>query len=141
MVAAHVIRLELLRRLRRMSRPLAAAVALGSVAVLIEGGVNYSAEVRGAGSLAGERTESERADASVLAPHSFALSAALPLDRVRVRCAGDDAPRVDLAPRRGDGRFDINCVAASTATAGGAWPRAQLLSSPGDSRYDRAVRF
>lgn len=139
MVAAHVIRLELLRRSRRIV--CAAAVALGSVAVLVEAGANHSAEVRAAGTLAGERADFERADASVPAPYSFSLSAVLPLDRVRVRCGGDDAARADLAPQRGDGQFDINCVAASTATAVGARPRAQLLSSPGDSRYDRAVRF
>jgi hypothetical protein len=137
MVAAHVIRLELLRHLRRIS--LAAALALGSVAVLLEAGANYSAEVREAGTLARERTDFERAAASVLAPYSFSLSASLSLDGARMRC-GDDA-RADPAPQRADGQFDINCVAASTATAAGAWPRAELQSSPGDSRYDRAVRF
>jgi hypothetical protein len=124
-----------------MSLAFAAALALGSVALLVEAGVHYSAEARAAGTLAGERADFERAGASAPAPYSFGLSAALPLDRVRVRCSGDEAPRADLAPQRGDGEFDINRVATSTATAVGAWPRAQLLSSPGDSRYDRAVRF
>lgn len=138
-------RLELLPRLRRTSRNGRwALLVLGSLAVLLDTGAKYAGGR--AAALAGERTAVGRVDsASDASPsdsrsYPFRVGATLPLDGMRVACAGDD-PLADPASQSGDGSFDINCDAGTTVKAVGDLPRAELLSWPADSRYDRAVRF
>jgi hypothetical protein len=117
-----------------------ALLALGSLAVLLDAGAKYSGEIWRAATVATEHAAVERDDSSEFAPYRFRLSATLPLDRAHERCTGD-ARRGDSASQSSDGSFDINCVAASTVKAVGDLRRAELLSWPGDSGYDRAVRF
>ena len=139
-----MIRLELLPRLRRTSRNgHLALLVLGSLGALLDAGAAYSGWR--AAMLAGERAVVERdepaldASSSDFRSYPFRLGATLPLDR-GVGCEADEA-RADSASQSGDGPFDINCIAATTVKAVGDLPRAELLSWPGDSRYDRAVRF
>jgi hypothetical protein len=139
-----VIRLELLPRSRRTSRNgRSAFLVLGSLAVLLDAGATYSSWR--AATYAGGRAAVERAGPALDASSSdfrsypFRLGAILPLDR-GVGCARDEA-RTDSASQSGDGSFDINCIAGATVKAVGDLPRAELLSWPGVSRYDRAVRF
>lgn len=118
-----------------------ALLALGSLVVLLDAGAKYSGGIWRAAMSAREREAAESDNPSLeYAPYSFRLSATLPLERARERCSGD-AARADSASQSGDGSFDINCSTGSTVKAVGDLPHAELLSWPGDSRYDRAVRF
>ena len=139
-----MIHSELLSRLRRTSRNgRRALLVLGSLAVLLDAGAKYTSWR--AATLAAERAAVQRdaptlADASPrYAPYRFRLGATLPLDGMRVRCS-DDEPAAE-ASQSSDESFDINCAASTTVKAVGDLPRAELLSWPNDSRYDRAVRF
>jgi len=112
-----------------------ALLALGSLVVLLDAGAKYSGGLWRATTFGGERAAvAIDGTSSDYAPYRFRLSETLPLDRARERCA-------DSASQSGDGSFDINCPASSTVKAVGDLPRRELLSWPGDSRYDRAVRF
>jgi len=116
-------------------------LALGSIAVLLDAGAKYSADVRRLATATNEHAATGREESSSdYAPHPFRLSATLSLDRARVRCTHDGA-RGGSASQTGDGSFNINCPEDTTVKPVGDLPRAELLSWPGDSRYDRAVRF
>jgi hypothetical protein len=117
-----------------------AVLALGSLAVLLDAGAKYSGEIWPVATLANERAAVERDDSSSdYAPYPFRLSATLPIDRARLRCADED-PRADSS-QSGDESFDINCIEGTNVRAVGDFPRAELLSWRGNSGYDRAVRF
>ena len=121
-----------------------ALLALGSLAVLLDAGAKYAGW--SAATLAGERTAVQHDALSVdgapssYAPHRFRLGSTLSLDGMSVRCV-DDGGLADPASQSGDDSFDINCGPGTTVKAVGDLPRAELLSWPRDSRYDRAVKF
>ena len=119
-----------------------ALLALGSLAVLLDAGAKYSGGIWRATTLAGERAVVARDDSSPdrAGPYRFRLNATLPLDRARAFCQGD-VLRGDSASRTGDGSFDINCTEGAAVKSVGDLRNVELLSWPGDARYDRAVRF
>ena len=121
-------------------RALVAAVAVGSLVVLLDAGAKYSNVVWRATSLARVPSTLEREVAAPgFTPWDFRLSANLPLERAPTRCAAPDA-----APESpsSDEAFDNSCVVdASTVKAVGDLSRLELLSWPGDWLYHRAVRF
>jgi len=115
-------------------------LALGSLAVLLDAGAKYSADVRRLAAATSERALTGVEEASSdYAPHPFRL-ATLSLDGSRGRCMRDGR-RAGEASQTGDDSFDINCAGGATVNRVGDLPRAESQSWPGDSRYDRAVRF
>ena len=131
--------------LRRMSRNgRVALLALGSLVVLLDAGAKYSGW--SAAAFGDERTAVQHDALSVAgapssyAPHRFRVGSTLSLDGMSVRCVGDE-PLPDPASQTSDDSLDINCGPGTTVKAVGDLPRTELQSWPGDSRYDRAVRF
>ena len=123
---------------KTVGRALVAAVAVGSLAVLLDAGAKYSGLAWRAANLTRAPSALEQeAAAPGFTPREFRLSANLPLERAATRCAPEVAPE---SPS-GDGAFDNSCVGASTVKAVGELPSAELLSWPDDWRYHRAVRF
>lgn len=125
---------------RAASRALVAAVAVGSLVVLLDAGAKYSGGAWRAASPASEPLALERdVSAPGSAPHAFRLSANLPVGRAQTPCAG--APGVGPASADCDESFDIGCSGGATVNAVGDLPRAELLSLPGDWLYHRALHF
>ena len=121
-------------------RTLVAAVAVGSLAVLLDAGAKYSGLVWHAADLAREPSALEQEVATPgFTPREFRISANLLLERAPTRCT---APNAALQSPSGDEAFDNSCVVGgSTVKAVGELPRAELLSWPGDWLYHRTVRF
>ena len=103
---------------KTVRRALVAAVAVGSMAVLLDAGATYPGLTWRAASLAREPSELERAPAP---------------------CSG--APQVAPQSPVGDESFDIVCGDGATVNAVGDLPRAELLSLPSDWLYHRALHF
>ncbi len=125
---------------KTVGRTLVAAVAVGSLAVLLDAGAKYSGLAWHAANLAREPSALEQEVAAPgFTPREFRLSANLPLERAPTRCAAPDAA---LPSPSGDEAFDNSCVVGgSTVKAVGELPSAELLSWPGDWLYHRTVRF
>jgi len=118
---------------------LVAAVALGSLAVLLDAGAKYSGLAWHAANLALEPSALDQEVAAPgFTPREFRLSGNLLLERDSIRCAASVA-----APESptGDGTFDNICVGGSTVKAVGELPSTELLSWPDDWLYHRTVRF
>jgi hypothetical protein len=121
-------------------RALVAAIAVGSLLVLLDAGANYSGLGWRAASSASEPSGGEReTPAPGSTPHAFRLSANLPLEHIGAPCGG--AAQVAPASADGDESFDSSCSGGATVNAVGDLPRAELLSLPGDWLYHRALRF
>ena len=124
---------------KAVARALVAAVAVGSLVVLLDAGAKYSELAWRAANVTREPSDLER-EVSVpgFTPLEFRLSANLPLERERPPCSG--APhRVPESPD-GDGSFDIGCRGA-TVKAVGDLPRPELVSWSGDWLYHRGLHF
>lgn len=124
---------------KTVGRALVAAIAVGSLAVLLDAGAKYSGLAWHAANLTRAPSALEQEVAAPgFTPREFRLSANLPLERAPTRCA---APEAALESPTGDGAFDNSCVGASTVKAVGELPSAELLSWPDDWLYHRTVRF
>lgn len=122
-----------------VGRALVAAVAVGSLVVLLDAGAKYPSIVRRAASLAREPSALERkVSAPAFAPQEFRLSANLPLEHIPPACG---APQAGAASPDGDEAFDSTCSGGATVNAVGDLQRAELLSLPGEWLYHRALRF
>jgi len=122
------------------ARALVAAVAVGSLVVLLDAGAKYPGLAWRAVSVAREPSDLEREVAAPgFTPLEFRLSANLPLEREPTPCSG--APHVVRESPDGDESFDIACSGGATVKAVGDLPRPELLSWPGDWLYHRALRF
>ena len=125
---------------RAAGRALVAAVAVGSLVVLLDAGAKYSDLTWRPASLARQPSELEQeVSAPGFTPLEFRLSANLPLERAPGPCSG--APQVAPQSPVGDESFDIVCGDGATVNAVGDLPRAELLSWSGDWLYHRALRF
>jgi hypothetical protein len=125
---------------KAVSRALVAAVAVGSVVVLLDAGANYSGVAWTATNLAREPAVfGWEVSAPGFTPQEFRLSANLPLDRAQEPCSG--APHLALESANGDESLDNSCGTGATVKAVGDLPRSELLSWPGDWLYHRALRF
>jgi hypothetical protein len=122
-------------------RALMAAVALGSLLVLMDAGAEYSGLGWRTAPVAREPSDLERAvSAPGFTPLEFRLSGNFPLERGQRTCA--DALTTGLASQGGDEPLDINdCAVGPSVKAVGDLPRTELLSWPGDWLYHRALRF
>ena len=123
---------------KTVRRALVAAVAVGSMAVLLDAGATYPGLTWRAASLAREPSELDDS-APGFTPHGFRLSANLPLEQARTPCGG--APQGGQASADGDEAFDSSCSGGATVNAVGDLPRAELLSLPSDWLYHRALHF
>ena len=124
---------------RAAARALVAAVAVGSLVVLLDAGAKYPGLAWRAASLAREPSDLEReVSAPGFTPLEFRLSPNLPLERERTPCSG--APQVVPESPDGDELFGIGCRGA-TVKAVGDLPRPELLSWPGDWLYHRGLHF
>ncbi len=122
-------------------RALVAAVAVGSLVVLMDAGAKYSNVAWRAASLAREPSALEREVAAPgFTPRDFRLSANLPLERPMEACAGALHVAPESSPS-GDEAFDSSCARGSSVKAVGDLQHLELLSWPGDWLYHRAVRF
>jgi len=119
-------------------RVLVAAVAVGSLAVLLDAGANSGLAWHTANLTRAQSALDQEVAASGLTPREFRLSANLPLEPAAARCA---APEAATESPSGDGAFDNSCVGASTVKAVGELPSAELLSWPDDWLYHRTARF
>lgn len=124
-----------------------ALAAFGLLVVLLDAGAKYAGEIRRSSAKANEHAALARDDAAArISAYPFRLSATLPLDAtvpldgMRVRCAGE-ASLADASSPNSDGALDVDCSPDSTVKRATDVPRAELLSWPANSRYDRAVRF
>jgi hypothetical protein len=118
-----------------------ALLAFGPFVVLLDAGAKYSGEIWRSAPIASEHAAVAREDSgSRMSAYPFRLSATLPLDGMRVRCAGEASP-TDASSPSSDDALDIDCSPDSATKAARDSSRARLLSWPGDSRHDRAVRF
>jgi len=120
-------------------RALIAAVAVGSLVVLLDAGAKYSGLAWRAANLEREPSALEQEiTAPDFTPLDFRLSANLPLERAPTFCS-----EPDTAPESpsGDDAFDNSCVGYSNVKAVGESPRGELLSWPSDWLYHRTVRF
>jgi len=121
-------------------RALVAAVAAGSLLVLMDAGAKYSDFGWRAASLARDPSELEReVSAPGFTPLEFRLSENWSLERAPTPCAGDS--RVAFSSPNGDEALDNGCSGGATVNAVGDLPHAELLSWPGDWLYHRALRF
>ena len=121
-------------------RALVAAVAAASLLVLMDAGAKYSGFGWRAASLAPDSSELEReVSAPGFTPLEFRLSENWSLERALTPCAGES--RVSFPSPNGDDALDNSCSGGATVNAVGDLPRAELLSSPGDWLYHRALRF
>jgi hypothetical protein len=120
---------------KAVGRALVAAIAVGSLVVLLDAGAKYSGLGWRAATLARESSELGRDVSSPgLRPYEFRLSANLPV-HVATPC-GDAAASAD-----GDESFDSRCSGGATVNAVGDLQRGELLSLPGDWLYHRALHF
>lgn len=125
---------------RAAGRGLVAAVAVGSLVVLLDAGAKYSGVAWRATSLSSEASElGPEVSAPGSAPNEFRLSANFRVEHAPAPSVG--APRVAAASPDGDESLDNGCSGGATVNAVGDLPRAELLSWPGDWRYHRALRF
>jgi hypothetical protein len=122
------------------SRALVAAIAVGSLVVLLDAGAKYPGLAWRSDSLAREPSQLEReVSAPGFTPSEFRLSENLALERGRALCGG--AADVAVESPDGDESFDIGCSGGATVNAVGDLPRPELLSWPGGRLYHRALRF
>jgi hypothetical protein len=125
---------------KAVARALVAALAVGSLVVLLDAGAKYSGLGWRAASLGRESSELERDVSSPgFAPYEFRLSANLPLEHVATPCGS--ATGAAPASADGDESFDSRCTGGATVNAVGDLPRAELVSLPGDWLYHRALHF
>jgi len=125
---------------KTVRRALVAAVAVGSMAVLLDAGATYPGLTWRAASLAREPSELEReVSAPSFTPLEFRLSKNWPLEGERTACAS--APHVVFPSPNSDEALDNSCSGGATVNAVGDLPRAELLSWPDDSLYHRALHF
>jgi hypothetical protein len=121
-------------------RAVAAAIAVGSLAVLWDAGAKYSNVGWRATSVAREPSALEREVAAPgFAPWDFRLSANWAIERPPDAC--DGGRHEALESPSGDEEFDNSCAGGSSVKAVGDLPRPELLSWPDDWLYHRAVRF
>ena len=125
---------------KAVSRALVAAIAVGSLVVLLDAGAKYSGTPWRAASQTREPAALEReVSAPGFTPYEFRLSANWPLEHGQMPCCG--ALHAALASVNGDEVLDNSCSSGATVKAVGDLPRTELLSWPGDWLYHRALRF
>ena len=128
------------RLAKAASRALVAAVAVGSLLVLLDASAKYPGFGWRAAGLAPGPSELEREVAPTgFTPLEFRLSANLSLEGAAKPCVA--VPGTAPASANGDGSFDNSCSADATVKAVGDLPRAELLFWPGDWLYHRALHF
>jgi hypothetical protein len=128
------------RLAKAAGRALVAAVAAGSLLVLMDAGAKYSGFGWRAANLPREPSALEREiSAPGFTPLEFRLSENWPLERALTPCGGE--PHAAFQSPNGDEALDNSCSGGATVNAVGDLPRAELLSWPGDWLYHRALRF
>jgi hypothetical protein len=125
---------------KAVRRALVGAVAVGSMAVLLDAGAKYPGLMWRPASFAREPSDLEReVSAPGFTPLEFRLSENWAIESARTSCAGN--PHVVFPSPNGDEALDNSCSGGATVNAVGDLPRAELLSWPSDWLYHRALHF